>query len=258
MLTKWTQKTIKRWIKENRKDLKFIKFEFFNNFRSVIIVKCIICCNVYKLAFCSILQGNNCNKCKSGRHGTWSEKRIIKWIKINRPQFKFIKILNFKFIQSKILLTCKNDNYNFEIKFSNLFVQTGCIKCSIGRFEKKVINSFKIIIKEFYNLKYIKEEYQKKFINLKGINNGYLRFDYYCKIGDKEFCLEAQGKQHYDKNSFFNIIGKQNSDISFKTLQKNDLKKRNYCKKNNIILIEVPYYKKNIDNFLRTMVSSNI
>lgn len=56
-----------------------------------------------------------------------------------------------------------------------------------------------------------------------------LRFDFAIFIDNKLHCLiEYQGEQHYDKNSLWN---RENSDNM----------KKEYCKENNIPLIEIPY-----------------
>lgn len=90
---------------------------------------------------------------------------------------------------------------------------------------------------------YFLSEYS--FDDLRGDGGQKLRFDFAifkdeeCKILD--YLIEFQGRQHYetDPNS------KWNSPI------KHDNYKREYCYKNNIKLLEIPYFEiNNIENIL--------
>lgn len=64
-----------------------------------------------------------------------------------------------------------------------------------------------------------------------------LRFDFavFDDNGDLEFLIEYQGIQHYQAKSKFGGYS------GLRKQQFNDLQKREYCQKNNIILIEIPY-----------------
>lgn len=51
-----------------------------------------------------------------------------------------------------------------------------------------------------------------------------------------KLAIEVHGEQHYKYNSFF-----FNSKLEFAKAQKNDRDKKEWCKNNNITLIELPY-----------------
>ena len=72
---------------------------------------------------------------------------------------------------------------------------------------------------------------QKTFNNLKYKDN--LRFDFF--LPEYNTCIEYQGEQHYKAVEYFG--GEQ----SFKENQIRDNIKREWCKDNNIKLIEIPY-----------------
>lgn len=55
------------------------------------------------------------------------------------------------------------------------------------------------------------------------------RFDFLFKMGDKQFAIEYDGKQHYGGRSIYENPSKR------------DVVKNNYCKHNNIELIRIPY-----------------
>lgn len=64
-----------------------------------------------------------------------------------------------------------------------------------------------------------------------------LRFDFavFDDDNDLQFLIEYQGIQHYQPKSIFGgIQGLRNQQF-------NDMQKREYCKKHNIILLVIPY-----------------
>lgn len=79
------------------------------------------------------------------------------------------------------------------------------------------------------------EEYS--FPDLVSTNGRPLRFDF-AIFDDEyqlEFLIEYQGVQHYEPKSKFGGYS------GLRKQQYNDMQKRIYCKKHNIILIEIPY-----------------
>lgn len=88
--------------------------------------------------------------------------------------------------------------------------------------------------------KFLKENnisYQKEFTfpDLKGEGGRPLRFDYRIEKNNKIVLIEYQGKQHYVPNMAWG------AEKGFEVQQKNDNKKRIYCKNNNMQLIEYSY-----------------
>ena len=75
------------------------------------------------------------------------------------------------------------------------------------------------------------------FSDLKGINNGLLRFDFaiFKEDGTISHLLEYDGIQHFTQVNYFD------NRQSFEERQKNDEIKNNYCKKHNIILKRIKY-----------------
>ena len=64
-----------------------------------------------------------------------------------------------------------------------------------------------------------------------------LRFDFavFDDNNELEFLIEYQGIQHYQPKSKFGGVS------GLRRQQYNDMQKREYCKKHNIILIAIPY-----------------
>lgn len=97
----------------------------------------------------------------------------------------------------------------------------GCLKISKG--EDKIKN-----ILFSLDINFIQ---QKTFSNLKYKSN--LKFDFF--LPDYNCCIEYQGKQHYKSIEYFG------GEKEFKENQIRDNIKREWCKENNIKLIEIPY-----------------
>ena len=80
-----------------------------------------------------------------------------------------------------------------------------------------------------------KEEYQ--FPDLISSTGRPLRFDFavFDDNDNLDFLIEYQGIQHYEPKSKFG------GDSGLRKQQFNDMKKREYCRKHNIILVAIPY-----------------
>jgi hypothetical protein len=79
-----------------------------------------------------------------------------------------------------------------------------------------------------------------------------LELDGYCE--DLKIAFEYDGEQHFKEVKLFHRDGK-----TFEDGQKRDLRKGELCKKNNILLIRVPYYIKfdKIQEFIRVELNKN-
>lgn len=76
-----------------------------------------------------------------------------------------------------------------------------------------------------------------------------LPFDFY--LPTYNICIEFQGKQHYDQNYY---KWRNNSFKNFKTQQKHDQIKRDFCKNKGIKLLEIKYNEEvenKLENFFR-------
>ena len=108
----------------------------------------------------------------------------------------------------------------------------GCFRKSKG--ELKIEEILKSL-----NIKYIP---QYSFKDLKGTSQP-LRFDFAIFQEDElKILIEYQGEQHYNNFAYFNKRNDFQKRIGY------DEKKRQYCKDNNIQLIEIPYWDFNIIN----------
>jgi hypothetical protein len=87
------------------------------------------------------------------------------------------------------------------------------------------------------------EEYS--FSDLYSSNGRPLRFDFavFDDDGNLMFLIEYQGIQHYIAKSKFG------GNSGLKKQQYNDLMKREYCRKHNLILIAIPYTDESLINY---------
>lgn len=133
---------------------------------------------------------------------------------------------------------CKEHSHEWYATISSRVYGANCPHCNESKGEKEIEN----ILKQKH-ISYIGE---KTFDNCK--NQRLLAFDFY--LPDYNICIEYQGIQHYESVDFGGK-GKQYSEEEFELNQKKDQIKRDYCKKNNINLIEIPYWEfNNIDIIL--------
>ena len=104
---------------------------------------------------------------------------------------------------------------------------------------KKILDKYNIFYKKEYKLK-------------KCIYKNMLRFDFAIFDNKKnlKFLIEYQGEQHY-KPIDFGGKGKKFAEKQFQLNKKRDKIKKDYCKKNNIFLLEIPYTEyDNIEDIL--------
>lgn len=97
-------------------------------------------------------------------------------------------------------------------------------------------------IETYLEANHLSYEREATFDDLRGQGSN-LRFDFKTHWMNKTVLIEFQGRQHYEPIEFFG------GQPRFELQQKYDDLKRNYCKRNNYILIEIPYT--DIDNISR-------
>ena len=75
-----------------------------------------------------------------------------------------------------------------------------------------------------------------------------LPFD--CYIPEYNIIIEYDGEQHFKPVRFSNKESYQESLLKLEYTKKHDKMKNNYCKRNQIDIIRVPYYVDNMELFL--------
>lgn len=184
----------------------------------------------------SILNGSGCPRCgidKSSFSRRKSHEQYQKELEKINPNI--VVLDSYVNNHTPILHKCLIDNHEWYVSPSNVLNGHGCPKCNESKMEKETA-----LWLDRYNILY---EKGKKFDNC--IDKRSLSYDFY--LPDHNLTIECQGYQHYAPVDYFG------GEKAFKTQQKHDDIKREYCRKNNINLLEIPYWEnveKMLNNFL--------
>jgi very-short-patch-repair endonuclease len=172
---------------------------------------------------------SDCPQCSGGKQRNTQE--FIQLAKeIHGNQYDYSKV-DYKKSQIKVEIICSKHGSFFQTPNSHLLGQ-GCPSCSESKGEKNIDK----ILKN-NNIKFIR---QKRFIDctntLKGTSCRQLPFDFY--LTEKNVLIEFDGAQH------FMPVEQWGGEEGFKMTKKRDKIKNQYCKKNGIKLIRIPYTMK--------------
>ena len=162
------------------------------------------------------LSGKKCPKCK-GYYKT-TEEFIKEAREIHGNKYDY-SLVDYKNSREKIKIICPKHGV-FEQTPHNHLCGSGCPKCSSSHGE----NEIRKILEE-YNFLF---EEQKRFKEL-----GRLSFDFY--LPKQNTLIEYQGEQHYKESCF------KGHKHDLKKQQERDNIKREFAKKHNYNLIEIPY-----------------
>ena len=182
----------------------------------------------------SHLSGRGCSKC-SGNYKYKIDDLLSKYNEMYDDYlYNFTNYLNIK---SKVIVKCPKHSV-FETTAELLLNGYGCSSCG-----KKSLGEERISEYLLYNgIEYIK---QKSFDGC--VYKNKMQFDFY--IPDYNTCIEYDGRQHFEAIEYFGGIK------SFNIQREKDNIKNDYCNKNNIRLIRIPYYDYvNIEKILESLV----
>lgn len=186
----------------------------------------------------NILKGCGCEKCHSEKIRNALRKTRNQYIKELENTGKNIILID-DYINSLTPVThkCITCGFTWKVAPSNILYNTGCPHCNISKGE--------ITIEKWLISHNISFESQKKFSNCKDQKN--LPFDFYIPF--KNMCIEYDGEQHFKPIEYFG------GEKTFKTRQKHDKIKNDFCKENGISLLRIPYYKfDNIEEELNNFI----
>lgn len=209
----------------------------YKNAHTPIKCICLVCGNIFDMSPNSLKSGHACPKCSAKRvaqKNKLSKYDIEYRVKKNNPN-----ILITKFGDDVECLCLIHKKY-FNLKIKTLLANDGgCPYCNRSSGENAIL----LWLVE-NKIDYTRE---KTFDNLH--HRRPLRFDFY--LPKLNICIEFQGEQHYYPVKFSK---NQNPYEKLLYTQKCDKLKRDYCKRNNITLIEIPYWEKdNIPNILNKL-----
>ncbi len=176
------------------------------------------------------IQGSGCQLCSNGVLSTKNEF-ILKAKKVHGDFYDYSKT-NYFGARSKLKIICKNHGEFYQTATHHLSGQ-GCRRCKCSRGEN--------IVRSYLENNNILFEDQYSFNDLKKY-----RFDFY--LTDYKICIEFDGIQHFEPIVYFGGIKR------FEKQKQIDCEKDIYCKNNNINLIRIPYFEKNVFELLDNQI----
>lgn len=186
-----------------------------------------------------INQKQGCPKCgkvsMSNKHRKDIDLLISQFKELNGDLYDYSKV-EYKNNNTKVEIICKEHGSFLQSSKSHIN-GNGCPKCSLSKGERKIM-----LYLDKMNIEYISEFRINDCVN---INK--LPFDFY--LPEKNICIEYDGEQHFRPVDYFGGLE------AFDKLKKRDVIKDNYCLKNNIKLIRIPFDKYDlIDDILKSEI----
>lgn len=230
----YTLENIKIWINLNNKKYEILSKMYINSSEKLTF-KCLICDSEFCTPWCSIISGSGCPYCSGHKVNmtnclaTTHTELVEEWHYSNN---KLTPYNVSKGSEKIIKWICKKCGQIYKMNITNRTLHgCGCPKCNKSVGMLKVFNWL-----DANKVEYIPEY---RFKDCK--NKRPLPFDAYLK--NYNICIEYDGEFHYKKTTLGNDLERQNL---------HDNIKNEYCIKNNIKLLRIPYWDiKIIDDILR-------
>lgn len=226
---KFTYEYVKEYI-ENE-GYKLLSKEYINA-NSNITVECPNG-HIFETRFGRFKNGARCQKCHLANNNL-NTVHSYEYVK-EQLLLKGYKLLSDKYVNAhtKILVECPN-GHKFETKYNALQQGFGCPYCNESKGEKeisRILCELNVDYMQQYRINDCKFKYT-------------LPFDFY--LPQYNVLIEFDGEQHY---KIFKHFGGLDKFIDTKI---RDTIKNEYCKKNNIKLIRIPYWE--FDNIKETLI----
>ena len=247
----YTIQNIKLWCKLNNKSFELLSTEFKGASKRL-KWKCLkeSCKEEFEATWNDVHTGNGCSFCRGFQVGlsnclaTLNPELAKEWHLSKNGELTPWKVTLYS--NKKVWWKCKECGHEWPSSISNRSGkdENGCPKCSKSKGEK--------IIQEIFDRYNIINIPQYKFKDCR--NKNPLPFDIAIFVDEEKIKLklliEYDGEQHFYPVNFGGISNKR-AEENFRRTQKHDLIKNNYCLKNNITLLRIPYWEfDNIEEIL--------
>ena len=172
------------------------------------------------------------------------------WTKLNRPDYKLLsteysgdvyKDMTWKYIGTEDL---KGVDPVFRLSLTR-FMHTRTNHPSLSKTKSKA----ELNTKRFLEENIIEFEEEKAFSDCR--DKQALNFDFYINTNFGKTLIELQGRQHYESIEWFG------GEINFKSQKRRDKIKVDYCRKENIPLLIIPYWEfDNLEDILDSYLNT--
>lgn len=185
--------------------------------------------HIFEMNWADFDSGRRCAKC-SKRYKRTNDEFVEEVFKLVGIEYEFLE--EFKGVDEKIDVIHNKCGHIYKVTpYKFIYNDRRCPKCNESKGEKR--------IEQFLISKNIKYKQEYSFKDCKYVLP--LRFDFAVFNKNKlSFLIEFDGKQHFRPCDYYG------GEKSFKETKLRDSIKNEYCKKNNIKLIRIPY--KQFDN----------
>ena len=197
-----------------------------------VLVKCKICGNKWYSSPNALLSGRGCGKCNGIERKT--HNKFIEEMSVLHPEIQVVGV--YKNNNTRVKCFCNRcKKYFYGMPHSMIDAKSGCLYCS------KSNSKGELAIRDWLTENGI--EFFKEY-RFKDCRNKYpLPFDFY--LPKMNTLIEFDGKQHFEKCDYFN------GEFGFSQTVCNDKIKNDFCAKNKINLIRIPYWEfDNINSIL--------
>lgn len=196
------------------------------------------CNHMFQISFIDF-KNRKSYECHDCLKTEWDIKKIRDWFKSKLPGYK-LKSRKYKNQKSKLKIQCPK-GHDFEKSWVHILRGQLCPICTSSGGAQVIYDYLKrnnIDFKQEFCFEDCK--YEKP-----------LPFDFAVFHRGKLKCLiEFDGRQHFEPVDFGDMT-KEEAEEQFKIRQRNDQIKNEYCKKNKIKLIRIPYWEfQNIETIL--------
>lgn len=194
--------------------------------------QCKICGELYTTAYSTLIHGGVHRPCYgkiASKTRLQQHDEVIRRIEYMNPSLRVIG--QYIGANDNIEVQCRKCGHIFNINAYNGYTRLHlCPKCD-------TMSCGEVTIDNFLQEHNIEHYAQYSFKDCVYIH--ILRFDFY--IPQYNLCIEYQGKQHYEPIDFSSKLSDEEKLQQFKDNQTRDNIKREYCKLNNINLLEISY-----------------
>ena len=185
-----------------------------------IIAKCLVCGNITEKQVGDWRDGDTCKTCNDRSRLLSLEAFITKAMEVHASFYSYENVA-YKGVKRKVLITCPKHG-TFRQTPNNHLKGQGCPGCKTSKGE--------LSIRNFLTSKGLFFTEQKTFEGC--VYKRKLKFDFY--VPSLNLCIEWNGIQHYEHTKLYHRRGN-----SLQLQQRKDAIKRDFCKSNNIQLLEL-------------------